>query len=153
MKSPTRPLNRWSVWMRSRSRCTLTSGHRFPLDPAGLRNETTSTNDAALPTSSPPRSRKPDGISPYLPPHRSAPEFAKALDTIVSSYPSARTIHVVMDNLNIHGRKSRTDYFGDHRGVSVWNRLSGHDTPKHGSWLNPAEIETSLCSRQCRCRR
>ncbi|PYV30360.1 MAG: IS630 family transposase [Acidobacteria bacterium] len=82
-------------------------------------------------------------------PHRSAPEFAKALDTIVSSYPSARTIHVVMDNLNIHGRKSLTDYFGDHRGGSVWNRLTVHYTPKHGSWLNQAEIEISLFSRQC----
>ena len=49
-------------------------------------------------------------------PNRSAPEFAQALETVVSSYPGARTIHVVMDNLNIHGRKSLTDYFGEERG-------------------------------------
>jgi hypothetical protein len=44
-------------------------------------------------------------------PNRSAPEFAQALETVASSYPVARTIHVVMDNLNIHGRKSLTDYY------------------------------------------
>jgi hypothetical protein len=44
-------------------------------------------------------------------PNRSASEFARALGTIVSRYPQARTIHLVMDNLNIHGRKSLTDYF------------------------------------------
>jgi transposase len=86
-------------------------------------------------------------------PNRSAPEFAKALETIVSRYPSARTIHVVMDNLNIHGRKSLTDYFGEQKGGSIWNRLRLHYTPKHGSWLNQAEIEISLFSRQCLGRR
>jgi transposase len=82
-------------------------------------------------------------------PNRSAPEFAQALETVVSSYPGTRKIHVVMDNLNIHGRKSLTDYFGEERGGSIWNRLTVHYTPKHGSWLNQAEIEISLFSRQC----
>jgi hypothetical protein len=82
-------------------------------------------------------------------PNRSAAEFAQALETIVSGYPGARTIHLVMDNLNIHGRKSLTDYFGEERGGSIWNRLTVHYTPKHGSWLNQAEIEISLFSRQC----
>ena len=54
-----------------------------------------------------------------------------------------------MDNLNIHGRKSLTDYFGEERGGSLWDRLTVHYTPKHGSWLNQAEIEISLFSRQC----
>jgi hypothetical protein len=82
-------------------------------------------------------------------PDRSAPEFAQALDRIVSSYPLARTIHVVMDNLNIHGQKSLIDRFGEERGGAVWNRLTVHYTPKHGSWLNQAEIEISLFCRQC----
>jgi hypothetical protein len=82
-------------------------------------------------------------------PDRSAPEFAQALDYIVSSYPLARTIHVVMDNLNIHCQKSLTNCFGEERGGAVWNRLTVHYTPKHGSWLNQAEIEISLFSRQC----
>ncbi|MGD1104629.1 MAG: transposase, partial [Terriglobia bacterium] len=46
-------------------------------------------------------------------------------------------------------RKSLTDYFGEERGRAIWNRLTVHYTPKHGSWLNPAEIEISLFSRQC----
>ena len=82
-------------------------------------------------------------------PNRSAPEFAQALESIVSSYPRARTIHLVMDNLNIHGRKSLTDFFGEERGATLWKRLTVHYTPKHGSWLNQAEIEISLFSRQC----
>jgi hypothetical protein len=82
-------------------------------------------------------------------PNRSAPEFAKSLDSIVSSYPFARTIHLVMDNLSIHGRKFLADYFGDEKGGSIWNRLTVHHTPTHGSWLNQAEIEISLFSRQC----
>ena len=82
-------------------------------------------------------------------PNRAAPEFAQALERIVSSYPLARTRHVVMDNLNIHCRKSLTDHFGEERGDAVWNRLAVHYTPKHGSWLNQAEIEISLFSRQC----
>jgi len=81
--------------------------------------------------------------------NRSAREFAKAVDTIVSSYPSAKTIHLVMDNLNTHGRKSLTDYFGEKKGGALWKRLTVHYTPKHGSWLNQAEIENSLFSRQC----
>jgi transposase len=86
-------------------------------------------------------------------PNRSAPEFAQALDSIVSSYPLARRIHLVMDNLNIHGRKSLTNYFGEEKGGALWKRLRVHYTPKHGSWLNQAEIEISLFSRQCLGRR
>ena len=82
-------------------------------------------------------------------PNRAAPEFAKARESIGSSYPLARTIHGVMDNLNIHCRKSLTDHFGEERGDAVWNRLAVHYTPKQGSWLNQAEIEISLFSRQC----
>jgi len=82
-------------------------------------------------------------------PDRSAPEFAQAVDTLVSHYPLAQTIHLVMDNLNIHGRKSLTDYFGEQKGEALWKRFTVHYTPKHGSWLNQAEIEISLFSRQC----
>ena len=82
-------------------------------------------------------------------PNRSALEFAQALESIVSSYPRAQTIHFVMDNLNIHGRKCLTDFFGEELGAALWKRLTVHYTPKHGSWLNQAEIEISLFSRQC----
>jgi hypothetical protein len=54
-----------------------------------------------------------------------------------------------MDNLNIHHRKSLTDTFGVEMGHEIWNRFTVHYTPTHGSWLNQAEIEIGLFSRQC----
>jgi hypothetical protein len=80
---------------------------------------------------------------------RSGPEFAKVIRALAGRYPRAHTLHLVLDNLNIHGPKSLTDYFGTKVGKALWKRLRVHYTPKHGSWLNQAEIEISLFSRQC----
>jgi transposase len=82
-------------------------------------------------------------------PNRSGAEFARVLGNLVGQYPFARTIHLVMDNLSTHTRKSLVDHFGEKEGGYVWNRFTLHYTPKHGSWLNQAEIELSLLSRQC----
>ena len=82
-------------------------------------------------------------------PDRSAVQFARQIQTIVTAYPSAKTIHLVMDNLNTHCEKSLTGYFGRRLGRRLWRRLTVHFTPKHGSWLNQAEIELSLVARQC----
>jgi hypothetical protein len=82
-------------------------------------------------------------------PNRSAAQLAPVLETIIASYPDAHTIHLVMDNLNIHGPKTLTDYFGKEKGTELWNCLTVHYTPKHGSWLNQAEIEIGLLARQC----
>ena len=82
-------------------------------------------------------------------PNRFAAQFAQVVSNIAEQYPAAQTIHLVMDNLNIHCRKSLTDAFGDEVGGELWGRFTVHYTPKHGSWLNQAEIELSLNSRQC----
>jgi hypothetical protein len=82
-------------------------------------------------------------------PNRSAPQFARVVRRVVRAYPRARTIHVVWDNLNIHCEKSLVDEFGLRVGSALWRRLTVHPTPKHGSWLNQAEIELSLVSRGC----
>jgi hypothetical protein len=82
-------------------------------------------------------------------PDRCAAQFAQLMRRLVGQYPSARTIHLVMDNLNIHCRKSLVDSFGEREGGKLWDRFTVHYTPKHGSWLNQAEIELSLYSRQC----
>ena len=82
-------------------------------------------------------------------PTRSAAEFAQMVRVLADAYPRARTIHLVMDNLNTHCRKSLTDRYGDKVGARLWKRLTVHYTPKHGSWLNQAEIEIGLFSRQC----
>jgi len=82
-------------------------------------------------------------------PNRCADQFAQVVSDIAGQYPSTQTIHLVMDNLNIHCRKSLVDCFGEREGGDLWDRFTVHYTPKHGSWLNQAEIELSLYSRQC----
>ena len=85
--------------------------------------------------------------------NRCSAQFADYLVEIVASYPEADTIHLVMDNLSTHNRKALVDRFGEKIGGLVWERFTVHYTPKHGSWLNQAEIEISLFSRQCLGRR
>jgi hypothetical protein len=85
----------------------------------------------------------------YSTPDRSGFEFAKVALDLAMQYPAAETIHLVMDNLNIHTRKMLTDAFGDEVGGEIWDRFTVHYTPTHGSWLNQAEIEIGLFARQC----
>src|SRR5205823_13471218 len=54
-----------------------------------------------------------------------------------------------MDNLNIHFRCSVETVLGELEGRLLWRRLVLHYTPKHASWLNAAELEASLVSREC----
>jgi transposase len=83
-------------------------------------------------------------------PDRSAFEFAQVACHLAMQYPEAETIHLVMDNLNIHRRKSLTDIFGaEVGGEIIWDRFTVHYTPTHGSWLNQTEIEIGIFSRQC----
>ena len=86
-------------------------------------------------------------------PNRSSPEFADYLVEIAASYPEADTIHLVIDNLSSHTRKALVERFGEKIGGLLWERFTVHYTPKHGSWLNQAEIEISLFSGQCLGRR
>jgi hypothetical protein len=80
---------------------------------------------------------------------RSSPHFADYLLDIAAAYPEADTIHLVMDNLSSHTRKAVVERFGAEAGDWLWNRFTVHYTPKHGSWLNQAEIAIGLFSRQC----
>jgi hypothetical protein len=82
-------------------------------------------------------------------PTRASPDFAEFLLDIAASYPAADTIHLVLDNLSTHTRKAATEWFGEEGGSWLWSRFTIHHTPKHGSWLNQAEIEIGLFSRQC----
>jgi hypothetical protein len=85
----------------------------------------------------------------FATPDRSGIQFAKVVFELAMQYPDARTIHLVMDNLNIHRRKSLTNLLGEEVGGQVWDRFTVHYTPTHGSWLNQAEIEIGLLARQC----
>jgi hypothetical protein len=82
-------------------------------------------------------------------PDRSGFEFAQVLFHLAVKYPKAETIHLVMDNLSSHHRKSLIDLYGTEMGCEIWNCFTVHYTPKHGSWLNQAEIEIGMFARQC----
>ena len=85
----------------------------------------------------------------FATPDRSGFEFARVAVSLAMAYPNAETIHLVMDNLNIHRRKASADVFGAEMAAEVWDRFTVHYTPTHGSWLNQAEIEIGIFSRQC----
>jgi hypothetical protein len=72
---------------------------------------------------------------------------------VESAYAKATKIHLVLDNLNTHFRKSFVDVLGDIRASAMLQRVQFHYTPKHASWLNMAEIEISIMERQCTARR
>jgi hypothetical protein len=82
-------------------------------------------------------------------PRRGYLEFARALSQISRRYRKAKTIHLVMDNLSTHCEKACVATYGATRGRALWRRFTVHFTPKHGSWLNAAEMEVSLLSREC----
>lgn len=64
-------------------------------------------------------------------------------------HPTAEKIVLVMDNLNTHAPASLYEAFEPAEARRLLDRLEIHYTPKHGSWLNMAEIELSILSRQC----
>lgn len=64
-------------------------------------------------------------------------------------YPNAEKIVLVMDNLNTHNPSSLYEAFEPEEARRMTERLEIHHTPKHGSWLNMAEIELSALARQC----
>jgi hypothetical protein len=68
-------------------------------------------------------------------------------------YPTAERIVVVLDNLNTHGPASFYEAYPPAEAHRLAERFEFHYTPKHGSWLNVAEIELSVLSRQCLDRR
>ena len=85
---------------------------------------------------------------------RTAIDFAHCMKDLVDIYyPNAELIKIVMDNLNTHSPASLYKAFTPKEARRILNKLEFHYTPKHGSWLNMAEIELSILSRQCLNRR
>lgn len=81
--------------------------------------------------------------------NRTGVAFAHAIRRIARRYKGATKIHLVLDNLNTHTEKSLTLAFGQRAGIRLWRRFEIHRTPIHASWLNAAEMEASLVSREC----
>jgi DDE superfamily endonuclease len=64
-------------------------------------------------------------------------------------YRTARRVHLVVDNLNTHFAKVFVDVLEATRATKLLQRIEFHHTPKHGSWLNMAEIEIGILEKQC----
>jgi len=85
---------------------------------------------------------------------RTKREFAYVLKDLADvHFPDAKTIVLVLDNLNTHVGGSLYDTFSPEEASRLADKFEIHYTPKHGSWLNMAEIELSVLGRQCLDRR
>lgn len=85
---------------------------------------------------------------------RTATDWARCMRDLVDvHFPRAERVVVVMDNLNTHSPAALYATFPPAEAKRIWDRLEFHYTPKQGSWLNAAEIELSILSRQCLDRR
>lgn len=84
---------------------------------------------------------------------RTKQDFALVIRELVDSYPAADKIVLVMDNLNTHKPASLYEAFAPDEARRILDKLEIHYTPKHGSWLNMAECELSVLTKQCLNRR
>ncbi len=85
---------------------------------------------------------------------RTRADFAHCIQELVDvHYPDAERIVLVLDNLNIHSPASLYETFAPAEAKRLADKLEIHYTPRHGSWLNMAEIELSILQRQCLDRR
>jgi hypothetical protein len=80
---------------------------------------------------------------------RTKVDFAHAMQHLVDLYASAEVIRVVLDNLNTHKIASLYEAFPPEQARALAKKLEFHYTPRHGSWLNIAEIEFAVLSNMC----
>lgn len=86
--------------------------------------------------------------------HRTAVDWAEEIKYLVDEmYPDAEKIILVMDNLNTHKPSSLYKKYKPEEARRIIRKLEIHYTPKHGSWLDIAEIELNIMTRQCLNRR
>lgn len=86
--------------------------------------------------------------------HRTATDWAEEICYLLEEcYPDKEKIILVMDNLNTHAISSLYKRYSPEKARALAKRLEIHYTPKHGSWLNIAEIELNAMTRQCLARR
>src|SRR5262245_527352 len=143
----------WSVSMRGARPCGLTWCRRSRPRRGGRRGRTTPSSAGAANLFL--------ACAPYLgwrqiavTVRRTAVDFALALRALVDqAFPDAERIVLVTDNLNTHTPAALYQTFPAPEARRILARLDWHYTPKHGSWLNMAELELSALSRQCLQRR
>lgn len=76
-------------------------------------------------------------------------DFAQAMKQLAQTYASAEVIRVVLDNLNTHKIASLYEAFPPDEARALAKKLEFHYTPKHGSWLNIAEVEFAVLTNMC----
>ena len=86
-------------------------------------------------------------------PRKTKSDWAEFIKEIAEQYSNAEKITLVMDNLNTHGPGSLYERFEPKEAKRIWDRFEFVYTPKHGSWLNMAEIELNVLTAQCLNRR
>ena len=85
---------------------------------------------------------------------RTKSDWAAMIKKLVDElFPNAKKIRLVEDNLNTHDPSALYEVFKPHEARRILDKLEFHFTPKHGSWLDMAEIELSVLNRQCLSRR
>jgi len=84
---------------------------------------------------------------------RTKADFAHVVRDLLQRSPRTTKIHLVLDNLNTHKPESLIETFGEKVATRMLKRIEWHFTPKHASWLNMAEIELSVLTKQCLNRR
>lgn len=84
---------------------------------------------------------------------RTKKDFAVFVKGVLDRYQKARKLHIILDNLNTHFVSSFVETFGEDWAKSMLQRVKFHYTPKHGSWLNIAEIEINVMDTECTDRR
>lgn len=84
---------------------------------------------------------------------RKKTDYAHYIKDLVARYPNAKKIQLVADNLNTHFESSFYETFNKQEAKSILKKIKFHYTPKHGSWLNMAEIEINMMDRECLDRR
>ena len=96
----------------------------------------------------------PAGANVDAQPRRTKIDWAHQVERLLTlDYPDAEKVVLVMDNLNTHNVSSLYEAFEPAKAFALAQRLEIHHTPKHGSWLDIAEIELSALTRACLDRR
>lgn len=81
--------------------------------------------------------------------HRTKQDWSEEVKVLLDLYSEAQKVILVCDNLNTHGYGSFYERYSPQEALSICRRLEIRYTPKHGSWLNIAECELSVLTRQC----
>ncbi len=151
---PYDPTARRCAWTRPAGNSSARSPHRCRSRLGVQPGRTTSTSAAACATCSWSASRLLAGATSWSAPGAPASTGRTPIkDLLEVHYPDAERVVLVQDNLNTHTPASLYEAFPPAEAKRLADRLELHYTPKHGSWLNMAEIELSVLAGQCLDRR